>query len=94
MARRAKKEITYTGKSLKIYEKVQKLEADLKNAKEELKIAYKEQMKAEKMAAARAKKEEEAALKKTLKEKQGDLAKALKESGKTIDDVIAMLNAE
>ncbi len=51
-------------------------------------------MKAEKMAAARAKKEEEAALKKTLKEKQGDLAKALKESGKTIDDVIAMLNAE
>ncbi len=46
------------------------------------------------MAAARAKKEEEAALKKTLKEKQGDLAKALKESGKTIDDVIAMLNAE
>jgi len=94
MARGVRKEITYTGKALKAHEKVMKLEADLKAAREELKVLYKEQMKAEKIAAAKAKKEEEAALKKALKEKQSDLAKALKESGKTIDDVIAMLNAE
>lgn len=92
MARGVKKEVTYTGKALKAHEKVVKLEADLKAAKEELKILYKEQVKAEKAAAAKAKKEEDAALKKVLKEKQTDLTKALKESGKSIDDVIAMLN--
>ena len=95
MARGPRKEITYTGKALKAHEKVVKLEADLKAAREELKVLYKEQVKAEKAAAAKAKKEEDAALKKALKEKQGDLAKALKESGKSVDDVIAMLsNAE
>ena len=92
MARRPRKEIIYTGKALKAHEKVVKLEADLKAAREELKTLYKEQVKAEKAAAAKAKKEEDAALKKALKETQGDLAKALKESGKSVDDVIAMLN--
>ena len=48
MARGVKKEITYTGKALKVHEKVLKLDADLKAAKEELKIAYKEQLKEEK----------------------------------------------
>lgn len=95
MARGVRKEITYTGKALKAHEKVIKLEADLKAAREELKILYKEQVKAEKAAAAKAKKEEDAALKKAMKERQSELAKALKESGKSIDDVIAMLsNAE
>ena len=92
MARGVRKEITYTGKALKAHEKVIKLEADLKAAREELKILYKEQVKAEKAAAAKAKKEEDAALKKAMKERQSELAKALKESGKSIDDVIAMLN--
>lgn len=92
MARGPRKEVVYTGKALKAHEKVVKLEADLKAAKEELKVAYKEQVKAEKAAAAKAKKEADAALKKALKEKQSDLAKALKESGKSIDDVIAMLS--
>lgn len=92
MARGVRKEVVYTGKALKAHEKVVKLEADLKAAKEELKVLYKEQLKAEKAAATKAKKEEDAALKKALKEKQTDLAKALKESGKSIDDVIAMLN--
>jgi transposase len=92
MARGVKKEVVYTGKALKLHEKVVKLEADLKAAKDELKVAYKEQVKAEKVAAAKAKKEADAALKKALKEKQAELTKALKESGKSIDDVIAMLN--
>lgn len=92
MARGVKKEVVYTGKALKLHEKVVKLEADLKAAKDELKVAYKEQVKAEKVAAAKAKKEADAALKKALKEKQTELTKALKESGKSIDDVIAMLN--
>ena len=60
MARGVKKEITYTGKALKVHEKVLKLDADLKAAKEELKIAYKEQLKEEKAARAKAKKEEKA----------------------------------
>lgn len=92
MARGVKKEITYTGKALKAHEKVVKLEADLKAAKEELKVAYKEQVKAEKAAAAKAKKEAAIASKKALQEKQNDLLKALEASGKTMDDVIAMLN--
>lgn len=47
MPRGVKKEVTYTGKAAKINEKILKLEADLKAAKEELKAAYKEQLKEE-----------------------------------------------
>ena len=56
MPRGEKKEIVYTGKALKLHERIQKLEADLKASKEELKVAYKEQIKAERAAAAREKK--------------------------------------
>ncbi len=49
MPRGVKKEIAYTGKAAKLNEKIQKLEADLRNTKEELKAAYKEQLKAEKL---------------------------------------------
>ena len=56
MPRGEKKEIVYTGKALKLHERIQKLEADLKASKEELKVAYKEQVKAERAAAAREKK--------------------------------------
>ena len=63
MARGVRKERVYTGKALKVYEKVKKLEAELKVAKEELKTAYKEQVKTEKAAAVKAKKEAEAAAK-------------------------------
>ncbi|WP_373266739.1 hypothetical protein [Hungatella hathewayi] len=55
MPRGVKPEITYTGKAAILNEKVVKLEADLKAAKEELKVAYKEQLKAEKAAEAKAK---------------------------------------
>ena len=67
MPRGVKREVVYTGKALKLHEKIQKLETDLRAAKEELKVAYKEQLKAEKAAIAREKKETAAAAKKALK---------------------------
>ncbi len=57
MARGVRKPVTYTGKAAKIHEKVLKLETELKAAKEELKTAYKEQLKEEKLAKQNAKKE-------------------------------------
>ena len=68
MPRGVKKKITYTGKAAKLYEKAQKLEADLRAVKNELKIAYKEQLKEEKKAAILRKKEQEAAIIKALNE--------------------------
>lgn len=80
MPRGQRREITYTGKAAKVYEKVQKLEADLKAAKEELKIAYKEQLKAEKEAASKSK-----------KENQEKLLKAFEESGKSVDEILELI---
>lgn len=91
MARGVKKEITYTGKALKAHEKVLKLEVDLKAAKEELKTAYKEQIKAEKAAEAKTRKEEAAAKKKAEKEAQDKLMKAIKALGKTPEEILALL---
>ena len=48
MARGIRKPVTYTGKAAKIHEKVLKLEADLKAAKEELKEEKLARQKAEK----------------------------------------------
>lgn len=81
MPRGVKREITYTGKAAKIHEKVLKLEAELKSAKEDLKTAYKEQLKEEKLAA-----------KKASKAKQIELMKMIKESGKTPEEIIELLN--
>lgn len=92
MPRGPKKQITYTGKAAKINEKVLKLEADLKAAKEELKVAYKEQLKAEKAAAKKAKQEADAAAKKALKENKAKLIKAIEESGKTPEEIMELLN--
>lgn len=94
MARGVKKEITYTGKALKVFEKVQKLEMDLKSAKEELKVAYKEQLKAEKVAEAKAKKEAAIAAKKAMREKKAELLKVIEESGKSPDEIIAMITSD
>ena len=80
MARCRRKEVTYTGKALKVYEKVQRLEAELKDAKAELKIAYKEQIKEEKEAAIRAK-----------KENQEKILRAIEESGKTTEEILMLL---
>ena len=68
MPRGKKKEIEYTGKAAKVYERVQKLEAELKAARLELKTAYKEQLKEEKRAAEARVKAEKAALMKALDE--------------------------
>lgn len=80
MARGRRKEVTYTGKALKVYEKVQRLQAELKDAKAELKIAYKEQIKEEKEAAIRAK-----------KENQEKILRAIEESGKTTEEILTLL---
>ena len=80
MPRGVRKEKVYTGKAAKAYEKVQKLEADLKVAKEELKVAYKEQQKLEKESAAKEK-----------KETQAMLLKVIKESGKTPEEIMELL---
>lgn len=72
----------YTGKAAKIYERVQKLESDLKAAKDELKVAYKEQLKAEK-----------AAQKKQTKENETAILKVARASGKSVDEIIAILNS-
>ena len=80
MPRGVRKERVYTGKALKAYEKVQKLEADLKAAKEELKVAYREQQKLEKQSAAKEK-----------KETQAMLLKVIKESGKTPEEIMELL---
>lgn len=80
MARGRRKEVTYTGKALKVYEKVQRLEAELKDAKAELKIAYKEQIKEEKEAAIRVK-----------KENQEKILRAIEESGKTTEEILTLL---
>ena len=80
MPRGVRKERVYTGKALKVYEKVQKLEADLKAAKEELKVAYKEQQKLEKASVAKEK-----------KETQAMLLKVIKESGKTPEEIMELL---
>ena len=80
MARGKRKVITYTGKALKVFEKIQRLESELKNAREELKIAYKEQLKAEKEVAIKAK-----------KENQDKILKAIDESGMTTEEILNML---
>lgn len=80
MARGKRKIVTYTGKALKVFEKVQRLESELKNAKEELKIAYKEQLKEEKEFAIKAK-----------KENQDKILKAIDESGMSTEEILTML---
>ena len=80
MARGKRKVITYTGKALKVFEKIQRLESELKNAREELKIAYKEQLKEEKEFAIKAK-----------KENQDKILKAIDESGMSTEEILTML---
>lgn len=82
MPRGVKRQIEYTGKAAKINEKVQKLEAELKAAKEELKAAYKAQVKEEKKAAAA-----------VAKAKKDEVYKAIQNSGKTAEEILAFLNS-
>ena len=80
MARGIRKPVTYTGKAAKIHEKVLKQEADQKAAKEELKAAYKQQLKEEKLARQKAE-----------KENREKLLKIIEESGKTPEEILDLL---
>ena len=80
MARGVRKPVTYTGKAAKIHERVLKLDAELKAAKDELKIAYKEQLKEEKLARQKAD-----------NEKKEEIIKLINQSGKTPDEILEML---
>lgn len=83
MPRGVKVERTYTGKALEVQKKIEKLQADLKVAKEELKQAYKEQLKQEKQAK---KKAEKAASEKIMK--------AIASSNRSPEEILAFLNGE
>lgn len=74
-------ERVYTGKAAKLDEKVKALEENLKVAKAEREAAYKEQLK-----------EERKAKKNQAAQRQKDLLKAAENSGKSIDELIEMIN--
>ena len=80
MPRGVRRQIEYTGQAAKAHEKVVRLEAELKAAREELKKAVKRQ-----------EKEEKAAKVKAAKEAQSKILKALAESDKTPEEVLAFL---
>ncbi len=63
-----------------MHEKVLKLETELKAAKEELKAAYKEQLKEEKLAKQKAQ-----------KENREKLLKVIEDSGKTPEEIMELL---
>jgi len=92
--RGVRKEVVYTGKALKLHERIQRLEADLKVAREELKVAYKAQLKAEKATLAKEKKNAAIAAKRAMKENKDKLLKAIEESGKSPEEILALLNSE
>lgn len=94
MPRGTKKEVFYTGKAAKLNEKVQRLEEELKAAKQELKDAYKEQLKAEKVTLAKEKKAAAAMAKKMAKENNVKILKAIQESGKSVDEILELLNIQ
>lgn len=71
----------YTGKAAKLDEKVKALEASLKTAKTEREAAYKEQLK-----------EERKTKKAQAAQRQKDLLKAAENSGKSIDELIEIIN--
>lgn len=94
MPKGIKEEKNYKGKALKAYEKVQKLENELKVARQKLKELYKEQLKEERTAAAKAKKRAAMAAKKEKKERDEELLKAIEDSGKSHEQILKLLKSE
>ena len=74
------KDRVYTGKAAEINNKIIKTETELKQLRADLKVAYKEQLKAEKIAAAAKEKAD-----------MDKLMKAIKKSGKSPEEILAML---
>lgn len=81
MPRGKRIERVYTGKAAKLDEKVKALEETLKAVKAEREAAYKEQLK-----------EERKAKKNQAAQRQKDLLKAAESSGKSIDELIEIIN--
>lgn len=81
MPRGKRIERVYTGKAAKLDEKVKALEETLKAVKAEREAAYKEQLK-----------EEQKAKKNQAAQRQKDLLKAAENSGKSIDELIEIIN--
>lgn len=81
MPRGKRIERVYTGKAAKLDEKVKALEETLKAVKAEREAAYKEQLK-----------EERKAKKNQAAQRQKDLLKAAENSGKSIDELIEIIN--
>lgn len=81
MPRGKRIERVYTGKAAKLDEKVKALEETLKTVKAEREAAYKEQLK-----------EERKAKKNQAAQRQKDLLKAAENSGKSIDELIEIIN--
>ena len=80
MPRGQRREIIYTGKAADINNKILETEAELKQLRADLKVAYKEQLKAEKAAAAAKEKAD-----------MDKLVKAIKKSGKSAEEILAMI---
>lgn len=80
MPRGKRREIVYTGKAADINNKILETEAELKQLRADLKVAYKEQLKAEKAAAAAKEKAD-----------MDKLVKAIKKSGKSAEEILAMI---
>ena len=81
MPRGKRFERVYTGKAAKLDEKVKALEETLKAIKAEREADYKEQLK-----------EERKAKKNQAAQRQKDLLKAAENSGKSIDELIEIIN--
>lgn len=77
MPRGVKQPVEYTGKAARANEKVLRLEQELRQARLERKLAYKEQLKEQKAQAGKRQKEE-----------QQMLMKAIRESGKSIEELL------
>ena len=77
MPRGVKQPVEYTGKAARANEKVLRLEQELRQARLERKLAYKEQLKEQKAQAGKRQKEE-----------QQILMKAIRESGKSMEELL------
>lgn len=80
MPRGQRKEIQYEGKALKIYEEIVATEEKLKKLREDLKIAYKDQIAEKKKAE-----------KESFEKNQKRILAAIKKSGKSADEILELL---
>lgn len=82
MPRGVKQPVEYTGKAARANEKVLRLEQELRQARLERKLAYKEQLKEQKAQAGKRQKEE-----------QQMLMKAIRESGKSMEELLQAIQS-